>query len=417
MVENPERATVQAHGALGHGAFRLFLASSLLASLGAEMLATAVAWQIYAITHRAIDLGYVGLIQFAPALTLSLPAGSLADRVDRGRIVAFCLLGLAACSLALLVIAEGDGTTAAPIFLVLFFVGVARAFEGPAAQALVPGLVPSGHLSNALTWSATVWQVSTIAGPALGGALYAAGGPTWVFTAAAAMLTTASLLAFAIRSRAVASVVGGAAEAGWTRVLAGLRFVGMHPVVFGAISLDLFAVLLGGATTLLPIYARDILHVGPLGLGLLRSAPAAGATATAMALAYRPLTRRAGPIMLASVALFGAATVVFGVSRSFALSLASLAVLGGADMISVVVRGTVVQLGTPHEMRGRVSAVNMMFVSTSADLGGLESGLVAAWLGAAPAVILGGVGALLVVAVYALCAKSLRSVDRLDDAG
>jgi MFS family permease len=378
------------------------------------MLGVAVGWQVYAMTHRALDLGYVGLVQFVPALAFSLPAGNVADRFDRGRVFAVCNLALAACALALLAIAARGVGSATPIFAVLFFVGVARAFEAPAGQALVPGLVPKEHFPNAVAWTSTVWQVSTIVGPALGGVLYGvARGAPWVYAACAVLLTGASSFALAIRRR---SSSAGEDGMGWSAVLAGLRFVRARPVILESVSLDLFAVLLGGATALLPLYASDILRVGPWGLGVLRSAPAVGAAAMAVALAYRPLTRRAGPIMLACVGVFGVATIVFGLSRSFGLSLAALVVLGASDMVSVVVRSTVVQLRTPHDMRGRVSAVSMLFVATSSDLGELESGVTAAWLGAVPAVVLGGIGTLAVVAIYAFWLGTLRTVDRLDEA-
>jgi MFS family permease len=397
-----------------HRDFRYYLASSLLANLGAQMLGVAVGWQVYAITHRAIDLGYVGLVQFVPAFLLSLPAGSVADRFDRSRIVALCNVGQAICSLVLLALAVERPSSVAPVFLVLFFVGLARAFEDPAAQALVPGLVLPEHFASAVTWSSSVWQMATIVGPALGGLLYGASrGAAWVYGACAWVFVAASLLAFAVRAR---SVDAGAERSSWRDVLAGLHFVRDRPVLLEAISLDLFAVLLGGATALLPVYASDVLHVGPRGLGMLRSAPAVGASLLAMVLARRPLTRWVGPITLVSVAMFGAATVVFGLSRSFPLSLASLLVPGASDMVSVVMRSTVVQLRTPHELRGRVSAVSMMCIIASSHLGELESGVTAAWLGVVPAVVMGGVGTLFVVTIYAFVLKTLRSVDRLDNA-
>ncbi|HLK93577.1 MAG TPA: MFS transporter [Polyangia bacterium] len=412
-MDAPLPAAVGPGAAFAHRDFRRYLASSLALNLGAQMTTVAVGWQIYALTHRAMSLGLVGLVQFAPVLALTLPGGNVADRLDRGRIVAVCSLTLAVCVAALCALAARHAGPA-PIYAVLFFVGVARAFLAPAAQAVVPGLVPVEHFANAVTWTSTTWQVSTIAGPALGGVLYGvAGGATWVYAFAAALMTLAAAAAFSLRPHPPLAPVGQAGAL--ARVAEGLRFVWRRPVILESISLDLFAVLLGGATALLPIFASDILHVGPLGLGLLRSAPAAGAAVTAVGLAYRPLTRRAGPILLVCVALFGVATIAFGLSRSFGLSLAALVVLGGSDMVSVVVRSTVVQLRTPHEMRGRVSAVNMVFISSSNDLGELESGLTAAWLGAVPAVIVGGVGTLVVVAVYTFALGSLRKIDRLEE--
>jgi MFS family permease len=391
----------------------LYLASSFLENVAAQMLGVAVGWQVYALTHRALDLGYVGLVQLVPGLGLSIPAGHVADRVDRKSVMAASNLALAVCALALLGMSAWGVETVAVVYAVLFFVGAARAFAGPASQAIVPGLVSPERLQSAVTWSSSAWQLATIVGPSLGGVLYGvASGPAWVYAVCAALLGVAAILAAAIRARPEAGERVGVT---WESVFAGFRYVRSHRVILESISLDLFAVLLGGATALLPVYASDILHVGPLGLGLLRSAPALGATVTALALAYRPLTRRAGPVMLACVGVFGVATVVFGVSRSFGLSLASLAVLGASDMVSVVVRSTVVQVRTPHDMRGRVSAVNMMFVVGSSELGALESGVTAAWLGAVPAVVVGGLGTLAVVILYGFFSK-LRAIDRLDAA-
>jgi MFS family permease len=415
MAGEAIHATVAPRAAFQHRDFRRYVASWSLANLGEQMLGVAVGWQVYAITHRAIDLGYVGLVQFVPAFGLSLLAGSVADRVDRRRLVAVCNLALAACALALAAIAAYRLETVAPIYAVLFLAGVARAFDAPAGQALVPEIVAPQHFPNAVSWTSTAWQASTIVGPVAGGLLYGvAGDATWVYAACAALHTSASLLALSLRPRPSAADKKAMT---WSEVLAGLHFVRAHPLILESVSLDLFAVLLGGATALLPIFASDVLHVGPRGLGALRSAPAVGAAAMAVALAYRPLTRRAGPILLACVATFGLATIVFGLSRNFGLSLASLVVLGASDMVSVVLRATVVQLRTPHEMRGRVSAVSMMFITASSDLGGLESGVTAAWWGAVPAVVVGGFGTLVVVAMYTFWFRTLRGMDRLDEAG
>jgi MFS family permease len=349
-----------------------------------------------------------------PAFGFSLPAGHVADRFDRGRIVAVCNAGLALCALALFALSLSRFAGLAPIYAVLFFVGVGRAFSAPAGQSLVPGLVPAEHFPNAVTWGSTVWQISTIVGPSLGGILYgAANGATWVYAVCAVLLALSSMLVFMIRPR---PFVGAPKSVSWETVLAGFRYVRTHKVILGSVSLDLFAVVLGGATAL-PVYASDILHIGPWGLGILRSAPAVGAAITAVVLAYRPLARKAGPTMLACVGLFGVATIVFGVSHSFTLSLLALLVLGASDMVSVVVRSTVVQLRTPHDMRGRVSAVNMMFIVSSNELGELESGVTAAWLGTVNAVVLGGIGTLAVVALYTYFFPELRAVDRLDQAG
>ncbi len=405
---------VPARAAFAHRDFRFYVTSSLLANLAAQMLAVAVGWQVYAMTHRAIDLGYVGLVQFVPEFAFALPGGNVADRLDRGRIVAVASLALAVCMLLLLAIAAVGTTSVAPLYVVLFLVGVARAFEGPAAQALVPGLVPPEHLTNAVTWSSTVWQASTVAGPALGGLVYGLAGATWVYGTCAAFFLLASLFSFLLRPPPVAA---GGDQVAWSGVRAGLRFVRTHGIILEALSLDLFAVLLGGATALLPLYARDLLHTGPWGLGLLRSAPALGATGIALVLAYRPIRGRAGVLLLSCVAIFGVATIVFGLSRSFPLSLAALVVLGASDMVSVVIRSTVVQVRTPHEMRGRVGAVNTMFIVASSELGAFESGITAAWLGAVPAVVVGGIGTLVVVVVYAVFLGKLRAVDWLEEDG
>jgi MFS family permease len=394
-----------------------YLAGSLLANLGVQVLGVAVGWEVYARSHRALDLGYVGLAQFVPAIALTLPAGDAVDRLDRGRVLVACYAVLAACGVALAVLTAvgGQGASVAPIYAVLVVTGAARAFEGPASQAIVPGLVPPPQLTRAMTASSTAWQVATIAGPALGGALYGlAGGAALAYAACAAMLGLAALCALAIRPQPPAAAADDRAPA-WRRALAGLGFVRRQPEILQAISLDLCAVLLGGATALLPIYARDILRVGPWGLGLLRGAPAAGAAAIALILAVRPLAGRIGRVLLGCVALFGAATVVFGMSRSLPLSLAALAVLGAADMVSVVVRSTVVQLHTPPAMRGRVSAVHMLFVAGSSSLGELESGATAAWLGAVPAVVLGGLGTIAVVVIFAIAPTSSTSRSACSD--
>jgi MFS family permease len=407
-------AVVAPRAAFQHRDFRFYLSARFLSNVGSQMMSVAVAWQVYAITHRAIDLGYVGLAQFVPAFAFSTVAGQLADRIDRGRIAATCNLILAACALALVFLVLQPTHPVFPIYVVLFFVGVARSFAGPASQSFLPSLVPTEHFPNAVAWGSTVWQVSTIVGPSVGGMLYGVGA-SWVYGISAALLTMAAAFIFGIRARPMLRKSDKEAVS-WETILAGFRYVKRHRVILGSVSLDLFAVLLGGATALLPVYASDYLHVGPIGLGVLRSAPAVGAAVMAIVLAYRPLVHRAGLTMLGSVATFGVATIIFGVSRSFLVSLLALAILGASDMVSVMVRSTVVQLRTPHDMRGRVSAVNSMFIVASNELGEFESGLTAAWLGPVAAVVVGGVGSILVVAMYALFFPELRAIDRLDDA-
>ena len=304
-------------------------------------------------------------------------------------------------------------TTRAAIYAVLVGVGIARAFQGPASQSLLPSLVPVDHFGNAVAWSTSLWQTAMVLGPTLGGLAYAAfGGPSPVYAMAAGCSLGASVLVATMHPIAPR---GRREPTTRASLFAGVRYVWTNQIVLGAISLDLFAVLLGGATALLPIYARDILDLGPWALGVLRSAPAAGAAVTGVALALRPLERRAGAKMFACVALFGAATIAFGLSRSFALSLAALVAVGASDMVSVYVRSALVQLATPDVMRGRVSAVNMVFIGASNELGEFESGLTAQWLGAVPSVVLGGVGTLLVVALWAWRFPKLRRVDELRD--
>jgi MFS family permease len=403
--------SIAPRAAFQHRDFRLYQAARFLSVVGTQMQSVAVAWQVYAITHRPLDLGFVGLAQFVPAFGLSLAAGHLADRVDRKRIVLACYLAIAVCSLILLGVSRSAQPTVWPIYAVLVLFGVARAFSGPAGQALMPSLVPNAHFANAVAWSSSIWQVATIAGPALGGFLYGAKGATGVYASTAILCVAAAALLAFVHPRPGAMEKKGTS---WSTLLAGVHFVLRERLILGSVSLDLFAVLLGGAVALLPVYASDVLHVGPMGLGLLRSAPAVGAAVMAVVMAYRPLRRRAGRTMLISVAIYGVATIVFGLSRSVVLSLVALVVLGAADMVSVVVRSTLVQLNTPHEMRGRVSAVNMMFVVASNELGEVESGLTAAWLGSVPAVVIGGIGSCIVVAYYALRFPELRRIDRLD---
>jgi MFS family permease len=394
--------------------FRLFLAGRFCAALALQMQAVATGWYLYDLTGDPLTLAYAGLAVFLPIALLTLPGGDLADRLDRRRILGAAHAVLALCA-ALLMLLTWLGTAAtAPFYLVLALSGAARAFSGPAVQSFVPFLVPRERFAPAVAWSSSANQTATVLGPAAGGAIYLLGAPA---AFAACLLLSASVAAamLAIRTR-----TAGRREPGSTalaRALAGLRYLRLQPVVLGAITLDLFAVLLGGVTALLPIFARDILQVGPDGLGLMRSAIAVGAVSMALALANLPAQRQphAGRAMFAGVALFGAAVLLFGLSRSFPLSLAALAVAGAADMVSVYVRSTVVQLGTPDEMRGRVSAVHMLFVGASNELGEFRAGMVAAWLGAVPAALAGGLATLAVVAVWSRLFPELRRVERVAD--
>jgi MFS family permease len=380
----------------------------MLSVLGTQMQSVAIGWQIYAVTGRPLDLAWVGLAQFLPAVCLSLVTGHVADRVERRRILVGCHAAMAVLSAALFFLARGEQAHVGPIYLVLVGIGTARAFQGPAGQSIVPSLVPEEHFPNAVAWGSSLWQVATVVGPTLGGFAYAAFGPADVYAVASVCSLGACLLVAAIEAARARPRMPARGS-----VLAGVRYVISNPIVLGAISLDLFAVLLGGATALLPVYARDILVLGPWALGVLRSAPAAGAAVTGVMLARWPIERAAGRKMLACVALFGLATIVFGLSRSFPVSLLALVVVGASDMVSVVVRSALVQLATPDSMRGRVSAVNMVFIGASNELGEFESGVTAQWLGAVSSVVLGGVATLAVVAIWTACFPKLRRVSRL----
>ncbi len=374
-----------------------------------QMLMVAVAWHMYDLTSSPWDLGLVGLFQFVPALLLTLPAGHAADRFHRGRIVAFCLL-LQAANAITLVIATHSGLASRELILTIsILLGIARAFQMPAQQALTPLLVPQHQLQRAVAFSSSGMQSAVILGPALGGVLYTLG-PLTVYASCAVLLVVSMLLALTIRYKHTVATL----DMSWQSVLAGFTFVWQHKVLLGATSLDLFAVLLGGATALLPIYARDILHIGPIGLGLLRASPAVGALLMSMALLRWPLRRRIGQRLLWAVAVFGFATLVFGLSSSFWLSLLALAATGAADSISVVTRMTLVQLETPNEMRGRVSAVNSIFIGASNQLGEFESGATAAAFGTVNSVVLGGIGTILVAAAWFKLFPALARRDRLE---
>jgi len=395
--------------------FRRFLFSRLVSILVLETTSLAVGWQVYALTRAPLSLGLVGLAQFLPSLGLTLVAGHAADRLDRRRIVLVCHALFGGTALLLGLAGLRGPPPVSFIYLVLVLLGAARAFNAPAAQALMPSLVDGERFGSAVALNSAAFKVGTIAGPALGGLLYAVGGtaePVYLLAALLSILDVAALARMRphLERRELRAT-------SWATVLAGVRYVWTNKVILGCISLDLFAVLLGGAVALMPIFAQDVLHTGPWGLGLLRSAPAVGAGLTGLWLARRPLQRRAGPTMLAGVAVFGLATVAFGLSRNLALSLGLLGLTGAADMLSVFVRLTLVQISPPPEMRGRVNAVNMLFIGASNELGDFESGLTAQWLGAVPAVVLGGVGTLLVVALWLRLFPGLRHVDRLPVAG
>lgn len=391
--------------------FRYYQAARFLAVAASEMQSVAVGWQVYEITKRPLDLGLVGLAQFLPGILLFLLAGHTADRLPRRRIITTCYIGFAICSALLLVFTVHGLRSVEPIYVILVLLGIVRAFNGPAGQAFLPMLVPEEHFPNAVAWAASIFMGATIFGPTIGGLLYAwTGGPNMVYGTAAVALVIAFGFVAMIR---IGDVQYRRKNTSVDAVLAGFRYVFENKLVLGAISLDLFAVLLGGAVALLPVFAKEILFVGPWGLGLLRAAPGVGAVFTAIAVAHWPLRKRAGITMLWCVAGFGAFTIVFGLSRNVAVSLLALVLVGATDMISVVVRSTMVQLATPDEMRGRVSAVNMIFVGASNEFGQFESGITAHWFGTVPAVVLGGFGTLVVVALWSAIFPELRRVNEL----
>lgn len=392
-----------------HPAFVAFWFARIASSFGFQMLSVAVGWQIYAITGRAFDLGLIGLVQFVPSVVLALPAGHVADQFERRRIVLFGQIAewIAIALLAGLSLVHGIHEIG--ILLLVFVIGIAKAFEFPALQSMLPALVPAEILPRAMAVNSSAGQAAMIMGPALGGFLYVAG-PGIVYATAALLYLVSIVLLLRLR---YSQTPPRREPATLKTVFAGVHFIRRRPDVLGVISLDLFAVLLGGATALLPIFAKDILHTGPWGLGLLRAAPAVGALLMSLWLAHNNLQRRVGAIMFASVAGFGVATLVFAVSTTMWLSLLALFALGAFDMVSMVIRGALVQLDTPDDMRGRVSAVNAIFINTSNQLGEFESGMLAAWMGAVNVTVLGGVGTLVVVGLWMAMFPALRRRQRL----
>jgi MFS family permease len=399
--------------------FRLYQTARLLGILGAEAQSVAVAWQVYQITHSPLDLGLTGLALFAPGIFFMLAAGHVADRYDRRWVILACYALQAVCTIALLTFALHGIVRVWPIYAVLLGIGLGRAFSGPAASALLPSLVPKEHFVNAVTWGAIVFQTANIAGPAVGGLLFTlplrGALANWNGAAVVYAFTLTMLLAFialvgSMRTRP-ARVVKNAFNL--ETMLAGFRYVWQAKLLLGSISLDLFAVLLGGATALLPIYATEILHAGPSALGLLRAMPSIGALGVSLIMTVRPIRHDAGKLMLVCVGIFGAATVVFGLSRTMWLSLLSLVIVGASDMVSVVVRSSILQLATPQEMRGRVSAVNWLFVGASNEFGEFESGVTAQWWGAVRAVVIGGIASMIVTGSAAGLFPALRRADAL----
>ena len=392
-------------------AFMRFWYARLAATSGSQMLMVAVGWQMYELTGSAWDLGLVGLLQFLPALLLTLVAGHVADRHDRTRILALVMASQAAVALVLMAATHGHWANRGLLLVLSLALGGAKAFQMPAQQALVPSLVPIAMLPRALAFSSMGMQTAIIGGPALGGFIYVAGANV-VYAVCAACFVAGGVLFMRIGHP---HVPAPREPVTIDTVLAGVRFIWQRPVVLGAISLDLFAVLLGGATALLPMYAKDVLHVGPWGLGLLRGAPAVGALCMSAALTRWAITRRVGKVMFAAVAVYGLATLAFAVSTVFLVSLAALCVSGMADMVSVVIRQSLVQLETPDAMRGRVSAVNSVFIGASNQLGEFESGATAALLGPVGSVLLGGIGTLAVAALWMKLFPALAQRERLTE--
>lgn len=396
--------------AFRHSSYARFFFSRFLAAFAIQIVSVSVGWQMYDVTGNTLYLGLIGLFQFLPSLLLILVTGSVADRYNRRAIVAACLLLGSLCTAALLALTLTHSFSPWPVFGILLVFGVERAFMGPAVQSLAPNLVPEQDLPNAIAWNSSSWQTASILGPVAGGLLYGASAVAAYSTALLFMLGAAVLIISIPKpaQRAASKAVS------WSTILAGFRFIWSEKVVLGAISLDLFAVLLGGAVALMPVFARDVLDLGPWGLGLLRSAPGIGAIVVALLLAAYPIRKHAGVAMFVGVALFGIGTVVFGLSQTAWLSIGALMLMGASDMISVYVRESLIMLWTPDEVRGRVNAVNMVFVGASNELGEFRAGTMAHVIGAVPAVVVGGFGTLAVAIIWALGFPKLRRIDNLD---
>jgi len=412
MPEQPTsvRPPVSAGELLRHRAFLFFLLSRSLSRFSSQIAAVAIGWQIYDLTGSAFDLGMVGLVQFLPTALLVFVAGHAADRYERKRVVQLCQLAEAATALYLAVSTYYGAVGEVQIFVATFVLGIAGAFESPTTAALLPLIAPQGSLQRATAISSGAAQLATITGPALGGFAYAVA-PHLAYGTMVLFWILGMILTGFIRPRPQAVAAN---DAGSDNIFAGVRFIRSNPAIFGTISLDLFAVLFGGVTALLPIYARDILQTGPMGLGILRAAPAVGALLMTAVLARHTISHRVGARMFQSVIVFGIATIVFALSHWMWLSVLALAILGAADTISVVIRFSLVQLATPDAMRGRVGAVNFLFINASNQLGQFESGLTAALFGVMPAAVLGGVCTVAVALLWMKLFPSLRQVERLE---
>ncbi|MCB8887822.1 MFS transporter [Vreelandella malpeensis] len=395
--------------------FLSFLLSRLFAVFAMQIQAIVVAWQVYAITRDAMSLAYVGLAQFIPMVLLLLPAGDVVDRFPRKRILQLSWAAQGLCSALLLVITQTNPQSIVPIYLVLALFGCARAFTGPTLQSMLPNLVPRSQLAQAIALNSSIMKVAVISGPLLGGVLFALGGGRLAYAVCLGCFVAALTLLILVPVRYVEKVAALESTA-WQRFSAGIAYIRHQPIILGAISLDLFAVLLGGVVALLPIYAQEVLQVGSQGLGALRSAIAVGALLMGLYLGVKGITRRAGHVMFAAVAVFGLANLVFAFSTLFWVSMLAMLVAGAADMVSVYVRTTLIQLATPDAMRGRVNAVNMLFIGSSNELGEFRAGSMASAFGVVPAALIGGVGTLAVVGAWMKLFPTLRQVDRFDDA-
>lgn len=395
--------------AFAHRDFTLFWLSRVLGRLGIELQITGVSWHVYELTGEAFDLGLVGLAQFAPFLVLFLIAGAAADRFQRAKLLGFCIALQTACSILLYAITATGSATFPRIFVVLVLLGISRAFQSPAQQAIVPLLIPKKQFANAVAWTASGTQLVRVSGPALAGGMLILGQDV---VYGSAILCFASATVFTFMIGANTQVLS---KTSWnpSTLLGGFRFIWSRQVMLGTIGLDLFAVLLGGATALLPIFAVDILQVGKVGFGVLRAVHMVGAFVCALYLTRWPIQRHAGKALLISIVVFGSSIVLFGLSTSFYLSLAALFIMGAADAISVFIRSFVVQIITPDDMRGRVSAVNAVFIGASNELGEFESGITAAWWGVVPAVVVGGLGTVIVTLLFAWRMPQLRHIDSL----
>jgi MFS family permease len=403
-------ATGDRFAAFRHVGYRRYFFARFLAYFAIQIVSVSVGWQIYDMTRDPFDLGLIGLFQFLPSLVLILVTGSVADRYNRRVIMGICMTVSTLCAVALLVLTLTGTFALLPVYLILVVFGIERAFLAPASQSLAPNLVPERDLANAIAWNSTSWQTAMIVGPVVGGLIYALG-PAFPYSVAVLFFAASVVMVFAIPKPAQKT---SHSAQNWQTITAGFRYIRAEKVVLGAISLDLFAVLLGGAVALMPVFARDVLDLGPWGLGLLRAAPGVGAVSMALWLAAHPIRHRAGVLMFVGVALFGLGTVIFGLSSAPWISILALALMGASDMISVYVRETLIVLWTPDALRGRVNAVNMVFVGASNELGEFRAGMMASAFGAVPAVVIGGVGTLAVAILWSIVFPQLRRIDTLD---